>query len=354
MTVKNITADAIELLKQLIAIESFSTQEQKTAEVIHTFLSNRNIKTFRKGNNVWALSNTFDAAKPTLLLNSHHDTVKPNSGWTLNPFQPIVKEEKLFGLGSNDAGASLVSLVAAFVYFHSQADLKYNLVVATTAEEENSGKGGVEMVRSEIGKIDCAIVGEPTEMKMAIAEKGLMVLDCIAKGKAGHAARDVGENAITKAIKDIEWIHSYRFPKNSEMLGAVKMACTIINAGTQHNVIPDECMFTIDVRTTNVYSNEDVLEIIRKSMASQVTPRSMGLQPSGISPAHPLVQAAKKLGVETFGSATTSDMSLWKSPAVKMGPGRSERSHTADEFVFLREIEDGILIYIKLIEEFIK
>ena len=354
MSAAKITIEAIELLKQLISIESFSTQENKTADAIENFFSKHSIKTFRKGNNIWAKNKNFDPASPTLLLNSHHDTVSPNAGWTLNPFEPIIKDEKIFGLGSNDAGASLVSLIAAFIYFDSKEVLKYNLILAATAEEENSGSGGVETIRSETGKIDCIIVGEPTEMKMAVAEKGLMVLDCIAKGKSGHAARNIGENAILNAMKDIEWIHSYNFPKVSETLGSVKMACTIINAGSLHNVIPDTCKFTVDVRTTDAYTNEEVLEIIKKNIKSKIVPRSSGLQSSGIDKKHILVQAAKKLGIEIFGSATSSDMALWKVPAVKMGPGKSERSHTADEFIFLKEIEEGTSIYIKLIEHLVK
>ena len=353
MTIENLIQDSIELLKELISIESFSTQENKTADAIEKFFAKHNVKTFRKGNNVWAKNKNFDSAKPTILLNSHHDTVKPNSGWTLNPFQPVVKGKKLFGLGSNDAGGALVSLVATFLYFNAKENLKHNFILAATAEEENSGKGGVELIRDEIGKIDFAIIGEPTQMKMAIAEKGLMVLDCVAKGKAGHAARDVGENAIVTAIKDIEWFHSYKFDKESEMLGPIKMTCTIISAGSQHNVIPDTCKYTVDVRTTEVHSNEVVLETIRTHVKNEVTPRSTRLQPSGIAKDHLLVKAANRLGIETFGSATTSDMALWRVPAVKMGPGKSERSHTADEFIFLKEIQEGISIYIRLLSEIV-
>ena len=350
MTTDQLTYEATELLKELIAIESFSTQEDKTANAIERFFAKHGVKTFRKGNNVWARNAAFDSAKPTILLNSHHDTVKPNAGWTLNPFQPLIKDEKLYGLGSNDAGGALVSLIATFLHFNAQKNLKHNFILAATAEEENSGKNGVQSILAELEKIDFAVVGEPTEMQMSVAEKGLMVLDCIAKGKAGHAARDVGENAILKAIKDIEWVHSYRFPKISEFLGAVKMTCTLINAGTQHNVIPDTCKFTVDVRTTDAYTNEETLEIIRKYIKSEVSPRSTRLQASGIDKNHLLVQTAKKLGIETFGSATSSDMPLLKVPAVKMGPGKSERSHTADEFIFVKEIEEGIKIYIKVLE----
>jgi len=254
-------------------------------------------------------------------------------------------------LGSNDAGGSLVSLIATFLHFNKKENLKYNFIIAATAEEENSGKGGVKSILSELGKIDFAVVGEPTEMKMAVSEKGLMVLDCTAKGKAGHSARDVGENAIVNAIKDIAWFHSFKFPNVSKTLGPIKMTATIIHAGSQHNVIPDTCKFTVDVRTTDAYTNEETLEIIRKNLKSEVIPRSTRLNASGIDKNHLLVHAAKKLGIETFGSATSSDMPLLKVPAVKMGPGKSERSHTADEFIFLKEMEDGISIYIKLLEE---
>ncbi len=362
MTQDQLTYEATELLKELISIESFSGQEDKTAAAIEKFFAKHGVKTSRIVNNVFARNAAYDPAKPTILLNSHHDTVKPNAGWTLDPFQPTVKDEKLFGLGSNDAGGALVSLIATFLYFNSKTDLKYNFMVAATAEEENSGKNGAVLFREEVliplkggkgGGVAFAIVGEPTEMKMAVSEKGLMVLDCTAKGKAGHAARDVGENAITNAIKDIEWFHSYKFPKVSETLGPVKMSVTIINAGSQHNVIPDTCKFVVDVRSIDSYTNEEIVEIIRKHVKCEVAPRSTRLNASGIDKDHLLVQTAKKSGIDTFGSATSSDMPLLKVPAVKMGPGRSERSHTADEFIWLKEINEGIAIYIKLLSEIV-
>ena len=360
MNTGKLTYEAIDLLRQLISIPSFSTQEDKTTEAIQKFFEEHNVKTSRKGNNIWVMNEWFDPSKPSIILNSHHDTVKANAGWTLDPFQPVVKDDMLFGLGSNDAGGALVSLIAAFLHFHPRKDLKYNIILAATAEEENSGKGGVELIRDEILSLlpdrgqtgtSFAIVGEPTQMRMAVAEKGLMVLDCVAKGRAGHAARDVGENAIVMAMHDIDWFHSYRFDKVSDMLGPIKMTCTIINAGSQHNVIPDTCRFTVDVRTTDVHSNEVVLETIRTHVRSEVTPRSTRLQPSGIERNNPLVKAASRLRIETFGSATTSDMALWRIPAVKMGPGMSERSHTADEFIFINEIEEGIRTYVLLIEQ---
>jgi acetylornithine deacetylase len=354
MTIDKLISEATELLKEIISIESLSGQEDKTAAAIEKFFAKHGVKTLRMGNNVLARNSAYDVSVPTILLNSHHDTVKPNAGWTLNPFQPTVKDEKLFGLGSNDAGGALVSLIATFLYFNLKKDLKYNFMIAATAEEENSGKNGVISVLSELGKIDFAIVGEPTEMKMAIAEKGLMVLDCISKGKAGHAARDIGENAITNAIKDIEWFHSYKFPKTSETLGPVKMSVTIINAGSQHNVIPDTCKFVVDVRSIDSYTNEEIVEIIRKHVKCEVVPRSTRLNASGIDNDHLLVRTAQKLGIETFGSATSSDMPLLKVPAIKMGPGKSERSHTADEFIWLKEIGEGISVYIKLLEQIVK
>ena len=370
MTIDKLTYEAIELLKELISIESFSTQENKTADAIEKFFQKQGIKCFRKGNNVWARNAGYNPALPTILLNSHHDTVRPNADWTLNPFQPIVKDEKLFGLGSNDAGGALVSLIATFLYFNSQKNFKYNFIIAATAEEENSGKGGVKSILADLspsarpddtvgrgegegGGLAFAVVGEPTEMKMAIAEKGLMVLDCTAKGKAGHAAREVGENAITNAIKDIDWFHSFQFPKVSEALGPIKMTATIINAGSQHNVIPDTCKFVVDVRSTDAYLNEEIVEIIRTHVKCEVVPRSTRLNASGIDKNHLLVQTAQKLGIETFGSATSSDMPLLKVPAVKIGPGKSERSHTADEFIRLKEIEDGIKIYVDLLKNIV-
>ena len=354
MTTDKLTYEATELLKELISLESLSGQENKTADAIEKFFAKHGVKTSRNGNNVLARNSQYDPKKPIILLNSHHDTVKPNADWTLNPFESIVKDEKLFGLGSNDAGGALVSLIATFLYFNEQKNPKYNFIMAATAEEENSGKGGVVSVLPELGKIDFAIVGEPTEMKMAIAEKGLMVLDCTAKGKSGHAARDVGENAITNAIKDIEWFHTYKFPKVSESLGPVKMSVTIINAGSQHNVIPDTCKFVVDVRSIDSYTNEEIVEIIRKHVKCDVVPRSTRLNASGIDKDHLIVRTAKKLGIETFGSATSSDMPLLKVPAVKIGPGKSERSHTADEFIWLKEIEEGIGIYIKLLDQIVK
>ena len=341
---------AIDLLKQLIAIPSLSKEEDQTADLIQSFFEIKGITTFRKGNNVWVKNAHFDNEKPTLLLNSHHDTVKPNAGYTRNPFSADEEEDQLFGLGSNDAGASLVGLIATFLHFNDRQDLKYNIVLAASAEEEISGKGGVESILSDLGEIDFAIVGEPTLMHLAVAEKGLMVLDCVAKGISGHAARNEGENAIYKAMTDMEWFRSFKFPKVSNSLGEVKMSVTMVNAGSQHNVVPDECHFVVDVRSTDAYSNLEILEIIKANVASDVQARSTRLNPSSISMDHPIVKAGIALGRETYGSPTMSDQALMPYPSLKLGIGDSARSHTADEFVYTYEIKEGIEMYIQLLQ----
>jgi acetylornithine deacetylase len=341
--------EAVQLLSQLITIPSFSREEDKTADAIRDFFWKHNIPTERYGNNVWAKSLKFDPSLPTLLLNSHHDTVKPNPGYTRDPFKPTIEDGKLYGLGSNDAGGPLVSLIATFLHFYPKP-LKYNLVLAATAEEEVSGVNGVESIWAKLPKIDCAIVGEPTLTQIAVAEKGLMVLDCVAKGKAGHAAREEGVNAIYEALKDIEWLRTYSFPKVSETLGKVKMSVTVINAGQAHNQVPPECKFTVDVRVTDSYTLEEVLEIIRSNTTSDILPRSLRLRPSGIDNNHPLVVSSRKLGKKLYGSPTTSDQALIPVPSIKVGPGDSARSHSADEFIYLDEIEAGINTYVNLIE----
>ena len=342
--------DSLELLKQLISIQSFSKEEDKTADAIEAFLQERSVKTNRKLNNVWAYNKHFDAAKPTLLLNSHHDTVKPNSGYTRNPYDAAVEEGKLYGLGSNDAGGCLVSLIATFLYYYDQEGLAYNICLATTAEEEISGNNGLEHVLPDLGELEFAIVGEPTQMNLAIAERGLLVLDCTVHGKAGHAAREEGDNAIYKALKDIEWFRNYRFSKVSEMFGPLKMSVTIINAGSQHNVVPATCTFTVDVRVTDAYTNEEVLKIIRTNVDCDVQPRSVRLKPSSIDKAHPIVQAGIALGRTTYGSPTTSDQALLSIPSLKVGPGDSARSHMADEYVYMNEVEEGIALYIEMLK----
>jgi len=340
---------AVSLLQQLISIQSFSKEEDKTGDLIEKFLQERGVITHRKLNNIWAWNKHFDASKPTILLNSHHDTVKPNSGYTRDPYDAKIEDGKLYGLGSNDAGGCLVSLISVFLYFYEQENLKYNFCLATTAEEEISGVNGLELIIPDLGKLDFGIVGEPTLMQLAIAERGLMVLDCVAHGRAGHAAREEGDNAIYKALTDIEWFRTFRFPNESEVFGPIKMSVTIINAGSQHNVVPASCTFTVDVRVTDAYRNEEVLEIIRQHVSCDVTPRSIRLKPSKIDKDHPIVKAGVALGRTTYGSPTTSDQSLLDIPSVKVGPGDSARSHTADEFVYVEEIKEGIELYIKML-----
>ena len=346
--------EAVQLLKQLISTPSFSKEESETAAIIGKFLALKGIAASRVGNNIYALNQHFDAAKPTILLNSHHDTVKPNKGYTVNPFQPIETDGKLFGLGSNDAGGCLVSLIATFVHFYPQQHLKYNLVLAATAEEEISGTGGIELTIPHLPAIDCAIVGEPTQMQMAVAKRGLMVLDCMAYGKAGHAARNEGENAIYKAIHDIDWFQNYRFEKNSDLLGPCKFSVTSIETeNKQHNVVPAQCKYIVDVRVNELYSFEELLQHIKANVQSEVTPRSTRLRSTSISLEHPLVKAGLELGRTYYGSPTTSDKALMPFPSLKMGPGDSARSHTADEFVYLDEIKEGIGLYVEVLNKII-
>ena len=346
-----LAADALALLKRLIATPSFSREENRTAELIEVFFREKQIPFTRLKNNIWAENRYFDPSKPTILLNSHHDTVKPNKSWTLDPFEPIERDGKLFGLGSNDAGGCLVSLMATFVYFYDRPNMAYNLVMAASAEEEISGRDGLELLLPELPEISFAIVGEPTEMQLAIAEKGLLVLDCTAHGVSGHAARDEGDNAIYKAIRDINWLTTYQFPNVSPTLGPVKLSVTIINAGTQHNVVPDTCTFTIDARVTEQYTLEEVIETIQAHIQSDVKPRSIRLKPSSIPADHPIVQAGLALGRHTYGSPTTSDQAVLNCPSLKCGPGHSGRSHSADEFIYLREIEEGVHGYIRMLEQ---
>jgi len=334
-----------ELLKVLISIPSFSKSEDKTADCIENFFATYNIPTHREMNNVWAFNKFYDASKPTILLNSHHDTVKPNASYTLNPFEPIEKDGKLYGLGSNDAGGCLVSLIATFIHFYDRENLNYNLVLAATAEEEISGVNGIESIFQKLGSIDFAIVGEPTEMNLAIAEKGLLVLDCVAKGTSSHAAHPNQNNAILNAIEDINWFNTYKFNKVSDLLGEVKMTVTIINSGSQHNVVPDSCQFTVDVRTTELYTNTEVFNIIQQNIKSEVTPRSLRLNSSSIPLSHPFVQAGLKIGRTYYGSPTSSDQAVILCPSLKMGPGLSTRSHSSDEFIYVQEIKEAIQIY---------
>lgn len=346
--------EAIELLRELISTPSFSKEEDQTASIIGKFFGVRNVAASRVGNNVFALNKYFDENKPTILLNSHHDTVKPNPQYTRDPFAPNIEDGKLFGLGSNDAGGCLVSLIAAFLYFYERQDMKYNLVLAATAEEEISGTGGVEYTLPYLPKIDCAIVGEPTQMQMAVAERGLMVLDCISEGKAGHAARNEGENAIYKAMKDIEWFRSSPFSKASDLLGHTRMSVTVIETENKaHNVVPASCRFVVDARINELYSFEEVLDIIKSNVQCTVMPRSIRLKSSSIALDHPLVKAGVSLGRTYYGSPTTSDKALMPFPALKMGPGDSARSHTADEYIFVEEIKEGIALYTRLLNQII-
>lgn len=345
--------DSLDLLQKLIVIPSLSKEEALTADVIDAFLQERGVITHRKENNIWAFNKYYNASKPTILLNSHHDTVKPNPGYTRNPFSADLEDGMLFGLGSNDAGGCLVSLIACFLHFYEQDNLKYNLCLSATSEEEISGKNGLELIVPELGLLEFAIVGEPTLMNLAIAERGLMVLDCVSHGKAGHAAREEGENAIYKAIKDIEWFKTYEFAKKSSLFGLIKMSVTVMEAGSQHNVVPAICKFTVDVRVTDAYKNEEVLKIIRQNVNCDVFPRSTRLKSSSISTDHPIVVAGLALGKKTYGSPTTSDQALLDIPSLKIGPGDSARSHMADEFIYVYEIKEGIDLYIQLITKIV-
>jgi acetylornithine deacetylase len=350
---QKILNETVKLLQSIITTPSLSGNENKTADIIDHYLNKEGIKTRRVHNNIFAFNDSFEEDKPTLLLNSHHDTVQPNASWIRNPYKADIEGGKLFGLGSNDAGASLVTLITMFVQFYKYKNLRYNLILAATAEEESSGEKGIRSVLPQLGKIDLAIVGEPTGMNMAIAEKGLIVLRCEAKGVSGHAARNVGENAILKAIEDIQWFSNYCFPKESESLGPVKMTVTMIKAGTQHNVIPDKCNFTVDIRTIDSYTHEEILAVIKENTNSSYGNPSLSLSPSSIPSEHPLVRTAQSLGIKTFGSPTLSDQTFIPAASVKMGPGMSERSHTADEFVYLEEIQLGLKTYSELLSRFL-
>ncbi|MEO6404044.1 MAG: M20/M25/M40 family metallo-hydrolase [Ferruginibacter sp.] len=356
----NLIADAIVLLETLISIPSPSRHEDKTADAIQVFFQQRKIAVRRSQNNIWCSNKFFNASLPSLLLNSHHDTVAPNAQYKNNPYQPIQKDGKLFGLGSTDAGASLVSLLAAFLKYYDAENLPYNIVFAATAEEEISGVNGIsslleieEFKNYFIHKDSVAIIGEPTELELAIAEKGLLVLDCIVHGKPGHAARDDGENAIYKAIKAIDWFRHYVFEKKSEWLGEVKMTVTSISTeNITHNIIPASCNFVVDIRVTDVYTHEEILQTIKEHVDAEIKPRSMRLRSSLINESHPLVHPGITLGKKCYGSPTSSDKGLIPLPALKCGPGSSVQSHSADEFILIKDIEAGILFYIELMNAF--
>ena len=350
---KNLLYDsAVLLLKQLIATPSFSKEEQDTANIISSFFEQQGVQYQRVGNNIYAKNKHYNISKPTILLNSHHDTVLPNKGYTLNPFTPSEKEGKLFGLGSNDAGGCLVSLIATFLHFYHQENTAYNIIFVASAEEEISGVNGIELVLPKLGKIDFGIVGEPTQLEMAVAERGLMVIDCIAQGRAGHAAREEGENALYKAMEDINWIKNFKFEKVSALLGECRLSVTVIETDNkQHNVVPGQCKFVMDARINELYNFDEVQEIFKVHLKSSFQPRSTRMKSTSIALDHPLVKAGIQLGKGYYGSPTTSDKALMPFPTLKMGPGDSARSHTADEFIYLREIEEGINCYIQLIEQ---
>ena len=342
---------AVVLLKQLINTPSFSKEENDTADLISRFLEENGVPYKRVGNNIYARNAHYDEAKPSILLNSHHDTVRPNKGYSMDPFTAIEKEGRLFGLGSNDAGGCLVSLMAVFLYYYNSTDINHNVVFAASAEEEISGVNGIELVLPYLGNIDFGIVGEPTQLEMAVAERGLMVIDCTANGRSGHAARNEGENALYKALDDINWIRNYRFNKVSDLLGESRMTVTIIETeNKQHNVVPSQCKFVIDVRVNELYSFGEILDALKQNLQSQHKPRTTRMKSTSISLDHPLVKAGIDMGKGYYGSPTTSDKALMPFPTLKMGPGDSARSHTADEFIYLNEIEDGINTYIELLK----
>ena len=350
MANEGMTERAIELLCRLIEVPRISREEKAAADLLEDYMKGElGLEVKRMGNNLWSLQPSFDPEKQTLLLNAHIDTVKPVAGWQRDPFKATREGSRIYGLGANDDGASLVSLLHVFAALKEEKT-RYNLVFLASAEEEVSGKGGIESVLPLLPKIDVALVGEPTGMQPAIAEKGLMVLDVTAHGKAGHAARNEGENAIYKALQDIEWFRSYKFEKVSPLLGPVKMTVTIVNAGTQHNVVPDTCTFTVDVRSNECYTNRELYNFICGQVKSEVKARSFRLGSSGIDENHPLVQRIIELGGKPFGSPTLSDQALMPFPSLKMGPGESIRSHSADEFVDFCEIEQAIETYLALLK----
>ncbi len=354
ITIEKLTENAISLLKNLIETQSFSEEEEGTALLIEGWFKENHIPFKRTKNNIWATNKYFDKSKPTLLLNSHHDTVKPNSKYTNNPFQAIVKDGKLFGLGSNDAGGCLVSLIATFTHFYALENLKYNLVIVASAEEENSGNNGLNSMLPIIPHIDVAIVGEPTLMHLAVAEKGLVVFDAQVDGTPSHAAHPNNNNSIYNSIEVLQWFKDFKFDKPSDALGDVKMTVTQINAGSQHNVVPGHVDLVIDVRVNDAYSNQEITTILQeKSPCSKITPRSLRLNSSSINPNHDLVKAGIAMGRETYGSPTLSDQACLSCQSLKLGPGDSTRSHSANEFIYLAEIEEGIKIYVELLNRVI-
>lgn len=340
----------IELLKSLVAIPRESGKEKVASDFLQKWMEDRGLEVKRLHNNLWVESEP-ESGKPTLLLNAHIDTVKPSAGYTRDPYLPSCEGDRIYGLGTNDDGASLVSLLAAYMELSSKPQ-PCRMVFSATCEEENCGPQGIETVIDKFGKVSLGIIGEPTGMNMALAEKGLMVLDCTAKGRSGHAAREEGDNALYKALDDINWVRTFKFPKISEFLGPVKMTATIIQAGTVHNVVPDICRFTLDVRSNGEYSNAEILDIIRTNLKSEVVPRSMKHNSSSISKDNPVVRKGFEMGLEAFGSPTTSNQTRCCFPTFKIGPGDSSRSHCADEFIKESEIMNAIEIYIKLLDNY--
>lgn len=340
--------DTIDLLKNMIRIPSVSREEKDAADYMERWMKGNGFEARRLGNNLWIESGPADG-RPTILLNAHIDTVKPASGYTRDPFTPEIEDGCLYGLGSNDDGGSLVALLETYSRL-IQKEQPYRLIFSATAEEEVSGKGGLDLILPELGRIDFGVMGEPTGMRMAVAERGLMVLDCTAYGKSGHAARNEGVNAIYKAIEDIQWFKSHSFDRVSDFLGAVKMSVTQINAGTQHNVVPDKCTFVVDVRPNGMYTNPELLELIKSSVSCEVKERSTRIGSSHLPMDHPAVVRGLSLGLEPFGSPTTSNQALCHFPTLKIGPGDSARSHSADEYIRFDEIGDGIETYVALLD----
>lgn len=340
--------DTVELLKNMIRIPSFSRDEGAVADFLERWMLTEGFAVRRLGNNLWMESGPVDG-RPTILLNAHIDTVKPASGYTRDPFTPEIEDGCLYGLGSNDDGGSLIALLETYSRL-IQKEQPYRLIFSATAEEEVSGKGGLDLILPELGLIDFGVMGEPTGMRMAVAERGLMVLDCTAYGKSGHAARNEGVNAIYKAIEDIQWFKSHSFDRVSDFLGAVKMSVTQINAGTQHNVVPDKCTFVVDVRPNGMYTNPELLELIKSSVSCEVKERSTRIGSSHLPMDHPAVVRGLSLGLEPFGSPTTSNQALCHFPTLKIGPGDSARSHSADEYIRFDEIGDGIETYVALLD----
>lgn len=349
MEIKKYTQDAVELLECLITKPSISRDEVLAAEVLQAQMEEWGLNPQRIGNNIVAYGH-MDENRETLLLNAHIDTVKPVSTWTRDPYKPSIEDDRLYGLGANDCGGGLVSLLQVFRILSQEQDIPYNIIYVASAEEEVSGQNGLSMVLPQLPHIDVAIVGEPTGMQPAIAEKGLMVIDGVARGKSGHAARNEGVNAIYEALDDLVWLRDYRFKKESRLLGPTKMSVTVINSGTQHNVVPDECHFIIDVRTNEFYQNEYLFAFLQKHMKKcELKARSFRLSSSHIPIGHPLVMRCINMGMKPFGSPTLSDQALMPFPSLKLGPGESARSHSADEFICISEIEDAIRTYLKVI-----